>query len=184
MNLLSTNPNNQTQSAEYLFALPSSSIIPRLVVETAPIEHFQIRATDNKGGIAIQNYDLLIQSHDNNNYDPVIISEPILKASTSLELLATADLIFICTPIHLIVPTLQKLTPYLKPQAIVTDVGSVKGAIVANCSRLCPNFVGSHPMAGKTEQGINAAQLGLFVNTPYVITPLESTPNACTRLIS
>ena len=83
------------------------------------------------------------------------------ESSTSLELLATADLIFICTPIHLIVPTLENLTPYLKTQAVVTDVGSVKGAIVANCSRLWSNFVGSHPMAGKTEQGINAAQLCL-----------------------
>ena len=33
------------------------------------------------------------------------------ESSTNLELLATVDLIFICTPIHLIVPTLQQLTP-------------------------------------------------------------------------
>jgi arogenate dehydrogenase (NADP+) len=106
------------------------------------------------------------------------------ESSINLELLATADLIFICTPIHLIVPTLQKLTPYLKPQAIVTDVGSVKGAIVANCGQLWPNFVGSHPMAGKTEQGINAAQCGLFVNAPYLITPLESTPNFAVEILT
>jgi arogenate dehydrogenase (NADP+) len=106
------------------------------------------------------------------------------ESSTSLELLATADLIFICTPIHLIVPTLEQLTPYLKPQAIVTDVGSVKGAIVANCSQLWPNFVGSHPMAGTAEQGINAAQLKLFVNAPYVITPIESTPNFAVEILT
>ncbi|MDB9507577.1 MAG: prephenate/arogenate dehydrogenase [Microcystis aeruginosa BS13-02] len=106
------------------------------------------------------------------------------ESSTNLELLATVDLIFICTPIHLIVPTLEKLTPYLKTEAIVTDVGSVKGAIVDNCSQLWPNFVGSHPMAGKTEQGINAAQLGLFVDAPYLITPLESTPNFAVQILT
>jgi arogenate dehydrogenase (NADP+) len=106
------------------------------------------------------------------------------ESSTSLELLAAADLIFICTPIHLIVPTLAKLTPYLKPQAIVTDVGSVKEAIVANCSPLWPNFVGSHPMAGTAEQGINAAQLRLFVNAPYLITPIESTPNFAVEILT
>lgn len=106
------------------------------------------------------------------------------ESSTSLELLAAADLIFICTPIHLIVPTLAQLTPYLKPQAIVTDVGSVKEAIVTNCSPLWPNFVGSHPMAGTAEQGINAAQLRLFVNAPYVITPIESTPDFAVEILT
>jgi arogenate dehydrogenase (NADP+) len=106
------------------------------------------------------------------------------ESSTSLELLANADLVFICTPIHLIVPTLQQLTPYLKTEAVVTDVGSVKGAIVNNCSQLWSNFVGSHPMAGKTEQGINAAQFDLFVNAPYLITPLESTPNFAVAILT
>jgi arogenate dehydrogenase (NADP+) len=63
-------------------------------------------------------------------------------------------------------------------------VGSVKEAIVANCSQLWPNFVGSHPMAGTAEQGINAAQLKLFVNAPYVITPLESTPKFAVEILT
>jgi arogenate dehydrogenase (NADP+) len=39
-------------------------------------------------------------------------------------------------------------------------------------------------MAGKTEQGINAAQFGLFVNAPYLITPLESTPNFAVEILT
>ena len=131
-----------------------------------------------------QGYKVLGVSRQPSTCDIAVQKGVVDESSINLELLATADLIFICTPIHLIVPTLQKLTPYLKTEAIVTDVGSVKGAIVDNCSQLCPNFVGSHPMAGKTEQGINAAQSGLFVNTPYLITPLESTPNCAVEILT
>ncbi len=129
-------------------------------------------------------YKVLGVSRQQSTCDIAVQKGVVNESSTSLELLATADLIFICTPIHLIVPTLEKLTPYLKPQAIVTDVGSVKGAIVANCSQLWPNFVGSHPMAGTAEQGINAAQLGLFVDAPYLITTLESTPNFAVEILT
>jgi arogenate dehydrogenase (NADP+) len=131
-----------------------------------------------------QGYKVLGVSRQPSTCDIAVQKGVVDESSINLELLATADLIFICTPIHLIVPTLQKLTPYLKTEAIVTDVGSVKGAIVDNCSQLWPNFVGSHPMAGKTEQGINAAQLGLFVDAPYLITPLESTPNFAVQILT
>jgi arogenate dehydrogenase (NADP+) len=98
------------------------------------------------------------------------------EAGTELAILGDADLVFLCPPIDLIIPTLAKLVPHLKPGAIVTDVGSVKGAIVGPCSQLWPNFVGGHPMAGTAEQGIASAQYQLFVNAPYVITAIESTP--------
>lgn len=131
-----------------------------------------------------QGYKVLGVSRQQSTCDIAVQKGVVDESSTSLELLAAADLIFICTPINLIVPTLAKLTPYLKPQAIVTDVGSVKEAIVANCSQLWANFVGSHPMAGTAEQGINAAQYGLFVNAPYLITPLESTPNLAVEILT
>ena len=43
-------------------------------------------------------------------------------------------------------------------------------------SQIWPNFVGGHPMAGKAESGIEVAQLGLFEDRPYVLTPNENTP--------
>ncbi|MCL2925619.1 MAG: prephenate/arogenate dehydrogenase [Trichodesmium sp. MAG_R04] len=98
------------------------------------------------------------------------------EASPELSLLSTADLIFICTPICDIIPTLEKLIPFLSPSAILTDVGSVKIPIVEEASQIWPNFVGGHPMAGKTESGIEIAQLGLFEDRPYVLTPNENTP--------
>jgi arogenate dehydrogenase (NADP+) len=98
------------------------------------------------------------------------------EAGLSLELLALADMIFICTPIDAIAPTLQQLIPYLSPETIVTDVGSVKTPIVQACSQLWNYFIGGHPMAGTAQQGIEAAQNDLFVGAAYVLTPTKTTP--------
>ncbi|NET40515.1 prephenate/arogenate dehydrogenase [Okeania sp. SIO2B3] len=98
------------------------------------------------------------------------------EASLDLSLLSIADVIFICTPIAVIIPTLEELIPFLSPTTILTDVGSVKVPIVEAVFQVWPNFVGGHPMAGKAENGIEVAQLGLFQNRPYVITPTENTP--------
>ncbi|MEM1252153.1 MAG: prephenate/arogenate dehydrogenase [Cyanobacteria bacterium P01_H01_bin.21] len=99
----------------------------------------------------------------------------VTQAGCDLALLSQADLVFICTPMALIVPTVQQLVEHLSASAIVTDVGSVKGEIVAAATAICPNFVGGHPMAGKAESGIAAAETGLFRERPYVVTPIETT---------
>lgn len=97
------------------------------------------------------------------------------EASVSLSLLEKANLVFICTPIAAIAATLEQLIPHLNPSAIVTDVGSVKMPIIDLCSQLWDNFVAGHPMAGTAEQGIHAAQKGLFLGAPYVLTPNSQT---------
>ena len=97
------------------------------------------------------------------------------EASTELSLLQGCDLVIICTPINAISDTLEKLIPYLDPETIVTDVGSVKKPIVERCSALWPNFIGGHPMAGTAEQGIKAAQRNLFQGAAYVFTPNPDT---------
>jgi len=98
------------------------------------------------------------------------------RASLELSHLSMAEIIFICTPIGRIVPIAQQLVPWLSPATIVTDVGSVKTPIVESLAPVWPNFVGGHPMAGTAEQGLGAAQLGLFTDRPYVLTPVETTP--------
>lgn len=102
--------------------------------------------------------------------------EVVDAASTNLNFLSAADIIFICTPLTAIAPTVEQLIPYLKPNTILTDVGSVKESIVGSCSRRWANFVGGHPMAGTAEQGVEAARRGLFVGTPYVLTSGETSP--------
>ncbi|MEB3189977.1 MAG: prephenate/arogenate dehydrogenase [Snowella sp.] len=105
------------------------------------------------------------------------------EAGQNLERLAETEIIFLCTPIAAIVPTLHKLSPILSPPTLVTDVGSVKGFIVEACTALWPNFIGGHPMAGTAEQGIEAAQSGLFMNAPYVLTPTTQTTDQALSLL-
>ncbi len=106
------------------------------------------------------------------------------QASTDLSLLATADLVVICTPLHAIAPTVQQLVPHLKADAVLTDVGSVKQSVVAAVEPLWPRFVGGHPMAGTAHQGLEAAVANLFVGRPYVLTPTAATPAAAIERVN
>jgi arogenate dehydrogenase (NADP+) len=98
------------------------------------------------------------------------------EASVNLNLLVATDVVFICTPISLIVPQVEQLIHYLSPATVMTDVGSVKAPIVKAISPLWNHFLGGHPMAGTADSGIEAAQRHLFVDRPYVLTPTTTTP--------
>jgi arogenate dehydrogenase (NADP+) len=105
------------------------------------------------------------------------------RASCDLASLQDTEIIFICTPIAAIVPTIELLIPHLHPDTIITDAGSVKGAIVDRATKLWSNFVGGHPMAGNSESGIAAFEKGLFAARPYVLTPTPATePVALARV--
>jgi arogenate dehydrogenase (NADP+) len=105
------------------------------------------------------------------------------EASIDPTLLATADVVFLCTPLGVMQQTVKALVPYLSPNAILTDVGSVKAAVVEALEPLWPQFIGGHPMAGKTIAGISAAQPGLFVDRPYVLTPTAQTPSGAKTIL-
>lgn len=98
------------------------------------------------------------------------------RAGCELSLLADADLVILCTPIGAIEPTVRQLIPHFSPSTVLTDVGSVKQAIVQAIEPLWPNFVGAHPMAGTADSGIEAALPDLFVGRPFAITPTDRTP--------
>ncbi|MDZ8262396.1 prephenate/arogenate dehydrogenase [Nostoc sp. ChiQUE01b] len=97
------------------------------------------------------------------------------EASVDLSLLAAAEVVFICTPLALIVPQFEQLVAHLPTATVVTDVGSAKAQIVKDITPLWDNFIGGHPMAGRTDSGIEAAQRNLFVDKPYVLTPITTT---------
>lgn len=91
---------------------------------------------------------------------------------------ADADIIFICTPINLILPTIKEIAPGLKKGAIVTDVGSSKAEIVAQAEKLMPKgcyFVGGHPMAGKEKAKLESAEAALFVDKTWLLTKTSKT---------
>lgn len=92
--------------------------------------------------------------------------------------LAGMDYIFLCTPVQQNIQYLKQLKPLLAPDAIVTDVGSVKGDIHRAVSALGmeKNFIGGHPMAGSEKTGFAASTAHLLENAYYVLTPTAQTP--------
>lgn len=90
-----------------------------------------------------------------------------------------ADLVFLCTPILRILELLKEVPRYVKPGAIVSDVGSTKARIVSVARRTFPqgvHFIGGHPMAGSERRGVAAADPYLFEDAIYVLTPGNEVP--------
>ena len=87
-----------------------------------------------------------------------------------------ASIVVICTPVHEIVPQIKKILPYLKPNAVVTDIGSVKYAIVEGVLSLqnpSLHFIGSHPLAGSEKTGVENSNADLYQGAAVVLTPLK-----------
>lgn len=107
----------------------------------------------------------------------------VSQGSVNMNLLSEAEVVFICTPLGFIIPTLEQLIAHLPSSCVITDVGSVKTPIVKAISPVWENFVGGHPMAGSTDSGIEAARSNLFTNKPYVLTPINTTPTKAITVI-
>jgi arogenate dehydrogenase (NADP+) len=97
--------------------------------------------------------------------------------------LAQTEVIFICTPINAILDTIAAIAPALNSSTILTDVGSVKSAIIPKAQKLHPRFIGGHPMAGTAFSGIGAAENNLFQNRPCVITPDQNTDPDAAKIL-
>jgi len=98
-----------------------------------------------------------------------------------------ADLVVFCTPIAQMRALAEQCAPALRPGALVTDVGSVKGVVVAELepifSRAGAQFIGSHPMAGAEKTGPAAARADLFEQAVCVVTPGAKTPAKFAKLL-
>ncbi|MDO4254880.1 MAG: prephenate dehydrogenase [Kocuria sp.] len=72
------------------------------------------------------------------------------------------------------------------PEAVVTDLASVKGAILRgleNTGADLRRYVGSHPMAGREKSGPVAARGELFTSMPWVLCPSEYTAPTASRWV-
>lgn len=97
-------------------------------------------------------------------------------ASTDLEKVVTgADTVVFATPIGVMPDLARKIAPRLSGGALVTDVGSVKAPVCAQLSEIFADgpghFVGSHPMAGSEQTGLEAARDDLFDGAVCIVTP-------------
>ena len=110
-------------------------------------------------------------------------------ASADLEaVVSDADIIFLSPPVLQIVPMVERMLPYLKKGAILTDAGSTKQYVWEHLKKILPPdiyYVSGHPMTGREKSGVQAADKDLFVNKCYVI--VEDTgapPEVLERVVS
>jgi prephenate dehydrogenase len=100
---------------------------------------------------------------------------------------AGADVVVIAAPLGAIKPILSTIAPHLSPKAVVTDVGSAKGCVVADVEQVYghipPNFVPGHPIAGTEKSGVEASFATLFQRRRVILTPLAETAAAAHGLI-
>jgi prephenate dehydrogenase len=84
-----------------------------------------------------------------------------------------ADLVIIATPVDKMGETFVTIAPFLKPGCLISDVGSIKAAVLKAATVLpsSVSFIGSHPMAGSEKAGAKNAQADLFENRFCFITP-------------
>jgi cyclohexadieny/prephenate dehydrogenase len=97
-------------------------------------------------------------------------------AETAAEGARGADCVIFCVPVGANGSVAAEIGPHLKAGAIVSDVGSVKGAVVRDVAPHLPanvHFVPAHPVAGTEFSGPDAGFASLFVNRWSILTPPE-----------
>ncbi|MFO0774868.1 MAG: prephenate dehydrogenase [Nitrospiraceae bacterium] len=106
--------------------------------------------------------------------------------SDPVEGVREADVVVLATPVDTYKQHLTQWGSSLKPGAIVTDVGSVKGRLVYESESWLPShvrFVGAHPIAGKEKTGVAAGTTSLFRGARCILTPTAQTDPAATALV-
>jgi len=97
-----------------------------------------------------------------------------------------ADLVVLCTPVGSFRALAEEIAPSLKPGAILSDAGSVKGAVIRDIGPSVPenvHFVPAHPIAGTEQSGPTAGFAELFDGRWCILTPPPGTdPEAVARM--
>lgn len=99
---------------------------------------------------------------------------------------ADADLVFLATPVLSLPPVAAQVLPAMKPGAILTDGGSVKGSVIAAIEPLVPagvHFVPGHPIAGTEKSGAEAAFATLYQGKRCILTPTPRTDPGALDLV-
>lgn len=98
-------------------------------------------------------------------------------APDALAAVREAAIVIIATPISAVREVMGEIAEALPDGCIVTDTASTKAEVLRWAEELLPrrvSFVGGHPMAGKEQSGIDAAEAGLFEGRAYCIVPSVS----------
>jgi cyclohexadieny/prephenate dehydrogenase len=100
---------------------------------------------------------------------------------TNAQAFTGADLVILCIPVGACGAAAREIGPHLKPGAVISDVGSVKGAVVRDVSPHLPanvHFIPAHPVAGTEHSGPDAGFAELFINRWCILTPSQGSDTA------
>jgi len=109
------------------------------------------------------------------------------RTTSDLAAIGAVDLVVLAVPVLSTAAVARELRPHLRPGAVVSDAGSVKGAIVAALEEIClPEcpVVGAHPIAGSEQSGAAAGRADLFVDSVCVLTPTPRTDAAALERVA
>ncbi len=90
-----------------------------------------------------------------------------------------ADVVVVAVPLGAMEQVFSELKAAVSRQAVITDVGSAKGSVVAvarqGLEEIFSRFVPGHPIAGKEKSGVEAGSADLYRNRRVILTPVEET---------
>ena len=104
--------------------------------------------------------------------------------SCDLDILKKCSLIILALPIKDLIHPSKDLINAIPKNAIVTDVGSIKEPIINTWGGIHPLFIGSHPMAGTEEKGVESGFESLLENAKWIITPTSQTNSDSLKTLS
>lgn len=101
---------------------------------------------------------------------------------------ANADVVVLALPVRCLPDVASRVIPYMRHDAILTDTGSVKGAVVAGIEPVARAagiaYVPGHPISGTEKSGPQAAFAELYRAKRCILTPVASTPEHAVEVIS
>ncbi len=110
-----------------------------------------------------------------------------VPCSTLADAVRGAELVVLATPVGAMHALLQNIADAVTPGAVVTDVASTKTQVISWAEEFLPAqvaFVGGHPMTGKEQSGVEAADAALFQGRIYCLTPTPRTRSAAINKVS
>jgi len=106
---------------------------------------------------------------------------------TNAEAAKDADLVILCIPVGVCGDVAREIAPHLKRGAIVSDVGSVKGAVLRDMAAYLPDsvhFIPAHPVAGTEHSGPDSGFAELFINRWCILTPPDNADAAAVEKLA
>jgi cyclohexadieny/prephenate dehydrogenase len=99
---------------------------------------------------------------------------------------AAADLVILCVPVGAMGDAARAIAPGLKPDAIISDVGSSKAAVASALAEALPGacIIPAHPVAGTEQSGPDAGFATLFAGRWCIITPPDGVDPAALEALS